>query len=115
MSNINTLADRYFDIKAEIAGLTRLLDEVKTEIKAADIPAATIQSRVSVAFSHQGKAPKPIASHIKTFEAASARNCVSYILRVLLSRLIVKQRRITPVHSIYTVETLREGYSPKLH
>jgi len=35
MSNLNTLADRYFDIKAEIAGLTRLLDEVKAEIKAA--------------------------------------------------------------------------------
>jgi ParB-like chromosome segregation protein Spo0J len=35
MSNIATLADRYADIKAEIEGLTRLLDEVKAEIKAA--------------------------------------------------------------------------------
>ena len=35
MSNINTLADRYAAIKAEIDGLTRLLDEVKAEIKAA--------------------------------------------------------------------------------
>ena len=34
MSNINTLADRYAAIKAEIDGLTRLLDEVKAEIKA---------------------------------------------------------------------------------
>jgi len=35
MSNIAALADRYADIKAEIEGLTRLLDEVKAEIKAA--------------------------------------------------------------------------------
>ena len=35
MSNIATLADRYADIKAEIEGLNRLLDEVKAEIKAA--------------------------------------------------------------------------------
>ena len=35
MSNINTLADRCAAIKAEIDGLTRLLDEVKAEIKAA--------------------------------------------------------------------------------
>jgi len=34
MSNINTLADRYAAIKAEIDGLNRLLDEVKAEIKA---------------------------------------------------------------------------------
>jgi len=35
MSNIASLADRYADIKAEIEGLTRLLDEVKAEIKVA--------------------------------------------------------------------------------
>lgn len=35
MSNIASLADRYADIKAEIEGLNRLLDEVKAEIKAA--------------------------------------------------------------------------------
>ena len=34
MSNINTLADRYAAIKAEIDGMNRLLDEVKAEIKA---------------------------------------------------------------------------------
>ena len=34
MNNLNTLADRYAAIKAEIDGLTRLLDEVKAEIKA---------------------------------------------------------------------------------
>jgi hypothetical protein len=33
-SNINSLADRYAALKAEIEGLTRLLDEVKGEIKA---------------------------------------------------------------------------------
>jgi hypothetical protein len=33
-NNINTLADRYAAIKAEIDGLNRLLDEVKDEIKA---------------------------------------------------------------------------------
>ena len=33
-NNLNTLADRYAAIKAEIDGLNRLLDEVKTEIKA---------------------------------------------------------------------------------
>ena len=33
-NNLNTLADRYAALKAEIDGLTRLLDEVKTEIKA---------------------------------------------------------------------------------
>jgi hypothetical protein len=33
-NNLNTLADRYASIKAEIDGLNRLLDEVKTEIKA---------------------------------------------------------------------------------
>ena len=33
-SNINTLADRYAALKAEIDGLNRLLDEVKDEIKA---------------------------------------------------------------------------------
>jgi ParB-like chromosome segregation protein Spo0J len=35
MTNLTALADRYADIKAEIEGLTRLLDEVKSEIKAA--------------------------------------------------------------------------------
>ena len=35
MTNLIALADRYADIKAEIEGLTRLLDEVKCEIKAA--------------------------------------------------------------------------------
>lgn len=35
MTNLIALADRYADIKAEIEGLTRLLDEVKSEIKAA--------------------------------------------------------------------------------
>jgi ParB-like chromosome segregation protein Spo0J len=35
MTNLASLADRYADIKAEIEGLTRLLDEVKTEVKAA--------------------------------------------------------------------------------
>jgi ParB-like chromosome segregation protein Spo0J len=35
MTNLASLADRYADIKAEIEGLTRLLDEVKTEIRAA--------------------------------------------------------------------------------
>ena len=35
MDNLATLADRYADIKAEIEGLTRLLDECKAEIKAA--------------------------------------------------------------------------------
>jgi ParB-like chromosome segregation protein Spo0J len=35
MDNLATLADRYADIKAEIEALTRLLDECKTEIKAA--------------------------------------------------------------------------------
>jgi hypothetical protein len=34
MNNLNTLADRYAAIKAEIDGMTRLLDEVKAEIKA---------------------------------------------------------------------------------
>ena len=34
MNNLNTLADRYAAIKAEIGGLSRLLDEVKAEIKA---------------------------------------------------------------------------------
>ena len=33
-NNLTTLADRYAAIKAEIDGLTRLLDEVKNEIKA---------------------------------------------------------------------------------
>ena len=33
-NNINTLADRYAALKAEIDGLNRLLDEVKDEIKA---------------------------------------------------------------------------------
>ena len=36
MTNIN-LADRYAAIKAEIEGLTKLLDEVKTEIKATGV------------------------------------------------------------------------------
>ena len=35
MTNLIALADRYADIKAEIEGLSRLLDEVKCEIKAA--------------------------------------------------------------------------------
>lgn len=35
MTNQAALADRYADIKAEIEGLTRLLDETKSEIKAA--------------------------------------------------------------------------------
>jgi ParB-like chromosome segregation protein Spo0J len=35
MTNLVALADRYADIKAEIEGLNRLLDEVKSEIKAA--------------------------------------------------------------------------------
>jgi ParB-like chromosome segregation protein Spo0J len=35
MTNLTALADRYADIKAEIEGLTRLLDEVKSEIKTA--------------------------------------------------------------------------------
>jgi len=35
MTNLAALADRYADIKAEIEGLTRLLNEVKDEIKAA--------------------------------------------------------------------------------
>lgn len=34
MTNLAALADRYADIKAEIEGLQRLLDEVKGEIKA---------------------------------------------------------------------------------
>ena len=34
INNINTLADRYAALKAEIDGLNRLLDEVKDEIKA---------------------------------------------------------------------------------
>ena len=33
----NNLADRYAAIKAEIEGLTKLLDEVKTEIKATGV------------------------------------------------------------------------------
>jgi hypothetical protein len=33
-NNINTLADRYAALKAEIDGLNRLLDELKDEIKA---------------------------------------------------------------------------------
>jgi len=33
-SNINSLADRFAAIKAEIDGMNRLLDEVKAEIKA---------------------------------------------------------------------------------
>ena len=36
MTNSN-LADRYAAIKAEIEGLTKLLDEVKTEIKATGV------------------------------------------------------------------------------
>jgi len=35
MTNQAALADRYADIKAEIEGLTRLLEETKSEIKAA--------------------------------------------------------------------------------
>jgi hypothetical protein len=34
MTDINTLADRYADLKAELEGVQRLLDECKAQIKA---------------------------------------------------------------------------------
>ncbi len=34
MTNLATLADRYADLKAELEGIQRLLDECKAEIKA---------------------------------------------------------------------------------
>lgn len=34
MTNLSTLADRYADLKAELEGIQRLLDECKAEIKA---------------------------------------------------------------------------------
>ena len=34
MNNLATLADRYADLKAELEGIQRLLDECKAEIKA---------------------------------------------------------------------------------
>lgn len=80
MSNLATLADRYADLKAELDGIQRLLDECKAEIKATgrDEIVGT-RAIVSVGLSERTTLDQKLVKEILTDEQVAACSKVALI------------------------------------
>jgi hypothetical protein len=92
MTNINTLADRYADLKAELEGIQRLLDECKAEIKAIGCEEIIgARSIVTLGLSERTTIDQKLVKEILTAEQLAACSKTALIETVRVKAIKIPQ------------------------